>query len=591
MTAKMTLRRKLLKAVSLLLLITLLITVTGVYGEVSAPTTLSDTEAKISIPPPSIFYAQKSKPLDYWMELFTEENPDSWKDPAFYDAATDGDTAFVAVGDYYGKAASYSKNGKTWKTTATPFYECRSVAFGNGRFAAAAGDIYTSIDGLEWKKAEGLQGDYSMIRFGNGFFLALGKKDMGWEEAYVAAISTNGISWAEQPVLGETNSLIKDIFFVKDSFWVPKGESVYATTDGKSFTLLGNCPAADHYSLGEALYGNGTYLVEIAGDIYTSKDLAKWQLSEVIPYVADMTFAGNKFIALCNDYDKGRNLIYTSKDGRKWTLESELGYGWFNKMFYARDRLYLFGYSNEILCSAPLIPPEDPELVQATVSNGKVKLMWNSPNDTSAIFGVYRSTSRDSGYSMIGTVDNGIYYTDGGLTPGTYYYKVRAGNVYGYSDFSNVENVTIGSGGLLVIRPTLKVVLSAPTELEGNPESPYEISLSWEENNLAEKGYKILRSLETGEYKVVGRTETDETSYTDAGLVPDTTYKYKVCAYNDLVDSAYSEEIEVTTAKRSGALDRVPKEELDKLLEYFRGQEQKGLIPEPTPMLPPRGSK
>lgn len=583
MTANSIPRRKLLRPIALLLLITLLITVTGVYGEVSVPTTLSDTEAKINIPPPSIFYAQKSKPLDYWMELFTEENPDSWKDPTFYDAATDGDTAFVAVGDYYGKAASYSKNGKTWKTTATPFYECRSAAFGNGRFAAAAGGIYTSLDGLEWKKVEGLQGNYSMIRFGNGFFLALGKKDIGWDEAYMAAISSNGISWDEQPVLGGSNSLIKDMFFVKDRFWVPKGESVYATADGRSFSLIESCPAADHYSVGEALYGNGTYLIELAGDIYVSKDMANWQVSEAIPNVADIAYGGNKFIALCNDYDKGRSLIYTSKDGKKWTLESELGYGWFNKMLYARDRLYLFGYPNKVLCSAPLIPPEDPVLVQATASNGKVKLMWNSPNDTSAIFGVYRSTSRDSGYSMIGTVDNGIYFTDEGPAPGTYYYKVRAGNVYGNSDFSNIESVSIGGGGLLTIRPTLKVILSSPTELEGSPESPYEISLSWEENNLAEKGHKILRSLESGEYKVVGLTEADETSYTDAGLLPETTYKYKVCAYNDLADSAYSEEIEVTSERRTGALEGMSKEELGKLLDYLREQKELTPTPEPTP--------
>ncbi|MGE5677718.1 MAG: stalk domain-containing protein [Pseudomonadota bacterium] len=584
MTAVSIPRRKLLKSISFLLLTTLMFTVTCVYGEVSTPTTISasDIEAQIRIPAPSVLYAQKSSPLDYWMELFMEENPESWQDPTFYDAATDNDTAFVAVGDYFGKAASYSKDGKAWKTTATPFNESRSIAFGYGRFAAAAGDIYTSGDGVEWKKVEGLKGDYSIIKYGNGFFFALGKTDIGWDKAYVAAVSTNGISWTENPVLGQTNRLIQDVFVVKDSFWVPVGEFVYTTVDGKSFVRI-VCPVADNYSIGEALYGNGTYIIELAGDIYTSKDMVSWQLSEAIPNLADMTYGGNMFIALCNDYDKYRNLVYTSKDGKKWTLESELGYGWFNKILYARDRLYLFGYPNEVLCSAPLIPPEDPELIQATVSNGKVKLMWNSPNDTSAIFGVYRSTSRDSGYLMAGTVDNGIYFTDEGLEPGTYYYKVKAANVYGSSNFSNIESVTIGGGGLLLIKPTLRIVMSAPNDLEGSADSPYEISLSWEDNNQGEKGHKILRSLESGDYKVVGMTGADETSYTDAGLLPDTTYKYKVCAYNDLADSAYSEEIEVTTERRTGVLERMSKEDFGKLLDRIREQKELTPTPELTP--------
>jgi hypothetical protein len=99
-------------------------------------------------------------------------------------------------------------------------------------FAVADGYIYTSKDGLEWKKMEGLEGDYSSIEFGNGIFLALGKKDAGYNKAFVSAVSKDGIHWTETQLSKDTHIWMRDPFFVKDSFWIPWGDAVYSTTDG-----------------------------------------------------------------------------------------------------------------------------------------------------------------------------------------------------------------------------------------------------------------------------------------------------------------------------------------------------------------------
>lgn len=573
-------RKKLFKTISSALILILLLTCTGVYGEVSTLPSTSETNIKINIPQPEIFYAQKSKPLDYWMTLFTEENPKGWNDPTFYDAAFDNKSGFVAVGDYYEKAATYSKNGRDWKTVGTEFTECRDIAYGNGIYVAVDGRIFTSKDGVEWNKIDGLNIVFSYIEFGNGRFFAIGKREAGYEDIYVGAVSTDGINWTTAPIAGKANRFVDGVHFVNDSFWIVKDDFVIATTDGTSSYMV-YCPAVDHNSIQKALYGNGTYLVYLAGDIYTSKDCSDWQMGKSMYDLVDITFAKDMFVALCRGEDY-KSKIYTSKDGANWTLEAEIGYEHFTKMLFARDRFYLFGYPNKVMCSAPIIPPMDPELIQASVSNGKVKLMWNSPNDTSAIFGVFRSTSPDSGFSMVGIVDNGIYYTEEAPEQGTYYYKVIAGNMYGDSDFSNVMSVKIG--GLLAIRPVLLSFPSVPTELEGDAESPYEISLSWKDNSTNESGFKILRRLEAGDYKVVGFTEGDETSYTDKGLVQDTTYEYKICAFNIMGDSSDSNEISITTEKRMGALESMSVDMIKELVSKWEADEP---APTPTPEVTP----
>jgi len=87
---------------------------------------------------------------------------------------------------------------------------------------------------------------------------------------------------------------------------------------------------------------------------------------------------------------------------------------------------------------------------------------------------------------------------------------------------------------------------SPPSDLAGITVSPSEINLTWKDNSSDETGFYIYRKT-TDNYSKVAVTEANSISYNDTGLNSDTTYWYKVCAYNKGGNSEFSNEISTTT--------------------------------------------
>jgi hypothetical protein len=82
---------------------------------------------------------------------------------------------------------------------------------------------------------------------------------------------------------------------------------------------------------------------------------------------------------------------------------------------------------------------------------------------------------------------------------------------------------------------------SAPTELTATVVSPTRIDLSWTDNCDQESGFVIDRSPDgVSDWVQIGTANSDVTSYSDSGLVPESAHYYRVQAYNDLGVSAYS---------------------------------------------------
>jgi subtilisin family serine protease len=85
--------------------------------------------------------------------------------------------------------------------------------------------------------------------------------------------------------------------------------------------------------------------------------------------------------------------------------------------------------------------------------------------------------------------------------------------------------------------------LRIPTNLTATAASTTKISLSWSDNASCEDGYKIERKISGGVWTALPVTSPkDSSSFTDSGLTPDTTYTYRVKAYNDLAESFPSTE-------------------------------------------------
>ena len=87
----------------------------------------------------------------------------------------------------------------------------------------------------------------------------------------------------------------------------------------------------------------------------------------------------------------------------------------------------------------------------------------------------------------------------------------------------------------------------APTNLVAVAFSHNQVDLSWDDNSNNELGFKIERKQGAGDFTEIATVEANRTSYSDKELEANTTYVYRVCAYNDVGDSEWSNEASVTT--------------------------------------------
>lgn len=103
---------------------------------------------------------------------------------------------------------------------------------------------------------------------------------------------------------------------------------------------------------------------------------------------------------------------------------------------------------------------------------------------------------------------------------------------------------------------TKKVIVSKalnipnkPLNLFASESSSTEIKLSWTDNSDNEDGFKLERKVLGGSFTEIKTLAANSTIYTDTGLTPNTTYYYRVRAYNTAGDSDYSNEASAMTMK------------------------------------------
>ena len=135
-------------------------------------------------------------------------------------------------------------------------------------------------------------------------------------------------------------------------------------------------------------------------------------------------------------------------------------------------------------------------------------------------------------------------YSNTGLTASTSYsYRVRAYNTVGDSDYSATATA---------MTQAASVVPAAPTNLKATASSRSQINLSWTDNSDNETGFKIERCKGSTctNFSQIATVGANATSYSNTGLNANTTYRYRVRAYNAAGNSGYSNIAAATTLKR-----------------------------------------
>jgi putative Ig domain-containing protein/fibronectin type III domain protein len=188
-------------------------------------------------------------------------------------------------------------------------------------------------------------------------------------------------------------------------------------------------------------------------------------------------------------------------------------------------------------------PPAAPTNLTATAgSSSQINLGWvdNSTNED----GFYIERCQGAGCAnfvqIAQTGPKNTGFIDSGLAGGTTYaYRVRAFNSGGNSAYSNTASATTQSAS-----PP-----AAPINLAANAASSSEIDLSWTETGTNVDGFKIERCAGTGcaSFVQVAQLASNTTSFSDTGVSANTTYDYRVRAFNASGNSAYSNVAEATT--------------------------------------------
>jgi hypothetical protein len=239
--------------------------------------------------------------------------------------------------------------------------------------------------------------------------------------------------------------------------------------------------------------------------------------------------------------------MIVADNGSNWYISGAPDAGW-NDDALVSELSQVKGLNFEAVDSSSLminassgqaaVPPTaaPSNLTATTASASQINLTWtdNSPNESG--FYIARKTGPGGSYSVIATVGSGVTsYNNSGLTDGTaYYYQVQAFNSYGTTVYSNQASAT--------------TTFKAPSSLTAAAISSSQINLTWTDNSSSETGYYIERKMgASGSYSQIAITAANATSFSDTGLMDNTTYYYQIRAFNAYGLSAYSSPANATT--------------------------------------------
>ncbi|MDQ7815968.1 MAG: fibronectin type III domain-containing protein [Melioribacteraceae bacterium] len=181
-------------------------------------------------------------------------------------------------------------------------------------------------------------------------------------------------------------------------------------------------------------------------------------------------------------------------------------------------------------------PNAPANLFLSKINEFSVSLLWDDLSHNESGFELWRKDEGGGAYRRIKTLpSNTISTTDGGLSAfASYFYKVRAYNNSGFSDFSNEVSTTSVPGG--------------PWNLVGEAIGASQVNLKWVDFAINENGFVVERTdPATTEYKRLTTVPPNTIEYQDNSVAPSTGYKYRVAYFTNTSISGFSNEATVAT--------------------------------------------
>ena len=359
------------------------------------------------------------------------------------------------------------------------------VASGNNTFVAVGnnGTILSSSDGLTWTDQAfwetGTIEDLNGVIYGEGSFVVVGNHG-------TILVSPDGESWEEiTPYSGTINNLMVIAYGNGIFVAVDCGANVFTSPDGLAWEF-----AADNLTFTPSgiTFGKGIFVaVGSSGQIATSSDGVTWesQVSGTTYSLSDVTFGNSMFVAAGQF-----GVVLTSADGITWQTRNS----------GVSNNLRCVGFGNHTFVAvadgSPFYIPD----FMVTSFDG---IIW---------------TERFHGI-------DGIYYD---------------------LAFGNGTFVAAGAGGSYNGAETIQsdIIFNAPSSLTATATSSSSIQLAWQDNNDNETGSKIERKSggcsSTNTWSQIKTVGVNVKTTANTSLTADTTYSYRVRAYNADGNSPYS---------------------------------------------------
>jgi phosphodiesterase/alkaline phosphatase D-like protein len=193
-------------------------------------------------------------------------------------------------------------------------------------------------------------------------------------------------------------------------------------------------------------------------------------------------------------------------------------------------------------------PAAPTNLVAKALSHTQIAIGWTDNSDNEDGFNIEMSIN-DSDYKFFDKVGANVKeYAAEGLKPKTtYFFRVNAFNSSGTSGYSNSAKATTQSEPTGIPIP--------PAGLEASVKSDSVIALVWKDMSDNEDGFNIELSGDDTNYKWIAKNKPNVTEYVVEGLKPDTTYWFRINAFNAKGASAYCTPVNATTQSEGTAPD------------------------------------